>query len=435
MEDRESIEEGMRKKRSGRTRITSKYEQSWATNFQPQITNYGYDAAGRLTSVQYPSGMTESYTYDSAGNRIVQVNSVTGTTYYAYDSENKLIYTNSSGSITKYDYDGMGNTISGPTGNTTYDYERRLTSITLPSGDTVTYKYLPDGTRIMRANGTETEYYLYDREDRIADYDQSGNLIIAYTHGPGIDEPVAMTVNGSTYFYIPDIQGSIRAIADINGNLMASYVYDVWGNLISHDGPLSEKNDYLYTGREYDWETGIYYYRYRYYNPEIGRFMQSSWELNEEMNMYVYVNNDPVKGTDPTGHPYRPPWLPDHGSGHSYLYYCNYDEGKPYGKDCFTSNIISLSSQGLYWKCCLGLKKAITDYTLTEILDACSKVFTPANIRLALSTPCGNSPISPGRPPIFHPQAPIVRGTIPSYLLLKKVWRSPIQLIGKIWRP
>ena len=152
-------------------------------------------------------------------------------------------------------------------------------------------------------NNTETEYYLYDREDRIGDYDENGNLIIAYTHGPGIDEPVAMTVNGSTYFYIPDIQGSIRAIADINGNLMASYVYDVWGNLISHGGVLSERNDYLYTGREYDWETGIYYYRYRYYNPEIGRFMQSSWELNEEMNMYVYVNNDPVKGTDPTGHP------------------------------------------------------------------------------------------------------------------------------------
>ena len=155
----------------------------------------------------------------------------------------------------------------------------------------------------MRANNTDTEYYLYDREDRIGDYDSNGNLMTAYTHGPGTDEPVALTIGTSTYYYIPDIQGSIRAIADESGNLMASYVYDVWGNLISHDGPLSERNDYLYTGREYDWETGIYYYRYRYYNPEIGRFMQSSWELKEEMNMYAYVNNDPVKGMDPTGHP------------------------------------------------------------------------------------------------------------------------------------
>ena len=54
--------------------------------------------------------------------------------------------------------------------------------------DTVRYKYLPDGTRFMRANSTDTEYYLYDREDRIGDYDSNGNLIIAYTHGPGIDE-------------------------------------------------------------------------------------------------------------------------------------------------------------------------------------------------------------------------------------------------------
>ena len=74
--------------------------------------------------------------------------------------------------------------------------------------------------RFMRANSTDTEYYLYDREDRIGDYDTNGNLIIAYTHGPGIDEPVAMTTNGSTYFYIPDIQGSIRAIVDESGNLM-----------------------------------------------------------------------------------------------------------------------------------------------------------------------------------------------------------------------
>jgi len=171
----------------------------------------------------------------------------------------------------------------------------------------------------MRANSTGTEYYLYDREDRIGDYDEAGNLLIAYTHGPGIDEPLAMTISGSTYFYIPDIQGSIRAIVDEDGNLMASYVYDVWGTLISYNGTLAEKNDYLYTGREYDWETGIYYYRYRYYDPEIGRFMQSSWELNEEMNMYVYVNNDPVKGTDPTGHPYFPPTLPDHGNSGGYI--------------------------------------------------------------------------------------------------------------------
>ena len=205
--------------------------------------------------------------------------------------------------ITYYAYDRMGNTISsGNSTMMTYDYERRLTAITLPSGDTVTYKYLPDGTRIMRANSTETEYYLYDREDRIGDYDENGNLMIAYTHGPGMDEPVALNINGSTYFYIPDIQGSIKAIVDIDGNAKATYVYDVWGNLISHNGPLSERNDYLYTGREYDWETGIYYYRARSYNPEIGRFLQQDPEgMVDGPNMYAYVRNDPGNSVDPTG--------------------------------------------------------------------------------------------------------------------------------------
>ena len=175
-------------------------------------------------------------------------------------------------------------------------------NITLPNNINITYAYLPNGDRIMRQNDTETTYYLYDREDRIADYDPSGNLITAYTHGPGIDEPVAMTLNNSTYFYIPDIQGSIRAIVDTQGNAVATYQYDAWGNLVSYGGPMAEKNDYLYTGREYDWQTGVYYYRARYYNPELGRFLsQDPAGMVDGPNMYVYVKNNPVNGVDPSG--------------------------------------------------------------------------------------------------------------------------------------
>jgi len=202
----------------------------------------------------------------------------------------------------------------------------------------------------MNPNNSAMEITSCGEEDRIGDYDTNGNLMIAYTHGPGMDEPVALNINASTYFYIPDIQGSIRAIVDIDGNMMATYVYDVWGTLIAHNGTLSERNVYLYTGREYDWGTGIYYYRYRYYNPEIGRFMQSSWELNEEMNMYVYVNNDPVKGVDPTGHPYFPPLLPDHGNSGGYIGGVGVDIGPPPGAlDCSTcqSLVILICTAGV----------------------------------------------------------------------------------------
>ena len=65
---------------------------------------------------------------------------------------------------------------------------------------------------------------------------------------------------------------------------------------------MAEKNDYLYTGREYDWETGIYYYRARYYNPELGRFLtRDPAGMVDGPNMYVYVKNSPVNGVDPTG--------------------------------------------------------------------------------------------------------------------------------------
>ena len=90
--------------------------------------------------------------------------------------------------------------------------------------------------------------------------------------------------------YDTNSQGSIRAIVDENGNLMASYTYDAWGSLISYNGTLAEKNDYLYTGREYDWDSGIYYYRARYYNPEIGRFLSQDPDgMVDGPNMYVYA--------------------------------------------------------------------------------------------------------------------------------------------------
>ena len=190
--------------------------------------------------------------------------------------------------------------------------------------------------------------------NRVADHDVSGNALIAYTHGPGIDEPVAMNINGSTYFYIPDIQGSIRAIVDEDGNLMASYVYDVWGNLISHEGPLSEKNDYLYTAREYDWETGIYYYRARSYDSEIGRFLQQDPEgMVDGPNMYVYVGNDPVRNTDSLG---------TFGifAGISLflaifvigLNYCAYEQGKAAGRlNPYKGNSNDDKWEHCYWSC------------------------------------------------------------------------------------
>ena len=79
--------------------------------------------------------------------------------------------------------------------------------VQLPKNINITYAHLPNGDRIMREfeneTGASTTFYLYDREDRIGDYDINGNLLISYTHGPGIDEPVAMTIIGGGKVSVP----------------------------------------------------------------------------------------------------------------------------------------------------------------------------------------------------------------------------------------
>ena len=159
-------------------------------------------------------------------------------------------------------------------GTTTYEYdsENRLIRITDTESRVTTYTYDGLGRRIEKnANGTVTRY-VYDLEDILFEYDGNNELTARYTHGPGIDDPIAMDRGGQTFFYHTDGLGSITQITDSARQTVASYTYDAFGNITSQTGTLT--NPYTYTGREYDQESGLYYYRARYYDPGIGRFLQ-----------------------------------------------------------------------------------------------------------------------------------------------------------------
>jgi RHS repeat-associated protein len=139
---------------------------------------------------------------------------------------------------------------------------------------------------------------------RNAEYDVSNVLQRKYIYGPAVDEPIGLIeAAGSyagTYYYHFDALGSVTALTNSSGNTVEVYDYDVYGRVGATDA--SHPNRFMFTGREYDKETGLYYYRARYYNPQIGRFLQTDpIGYKDGMNWYRYCGNNPVQNTDPSG--------------------------------------------------------------------------------------------------------------------------------------
>jgi RHS repeat-associated protein len=139
---------------------------------------------------------------------------------------------------------------------------------------------------------------------RNATYDVSNILRRKYIYGPSVDEPICMIeAAGSyagTYYYHFDALGSVVGLTNSSGNTVEVYEYDVYGRLGATDA--SHPNRILFTGREYDKETGLYYYRARYYNPQIGRFLQTDpVGYGAGMNLYQYCGNGPIGRVDPFG--------------------------------------------------------------------------------------------------------------------------------------
>lgn len=183
----------------------------------------------------------------------------------------------------------------------TYDAENQLTQINQPNGSIAQYRYDALGRRIEKdINGTITRY-VYDSEDILLEFDGTNNKAVRYTHGLGIEEPLVMERDNQNLFYHVDGLGSIIDITDSNGTIVQSYLYDSFGNITQQTGTLI--NPYTYTGREFDFKNGLYYYRTRYYDSVMGRFLNEDpiGFVAGDNNFYKYVKNSPIGFVDPFG--------------------------------------------------------------------------------------------------------------------------------------
>ena len=261
-------------------------------------TNYGYDAIYELSQATQGGATTESYSYDPVGNRLSSL----GVSSYTTNTSNEV--TAAGGAMYTYDYNGNTTSKTNSTGTTSYtwDYENRLASVTLPnSGGTVTFKYDPLGRRIYKESPNATSIFLYDGDDLVETVNSAGSTVARYTPGPNIDEPLAMQRGTTTDYYEADGLGSVTSLTASNGTVAQSYAYDSFGNTTNSTGSLT--NFFRYTAREFDTETGLYFYRARYYDPTAGRFASEDPLLfgGGDPNFYVYVDGDPVDYTDITG--------------------------------------------------------------------------------------------------------------------------------------
>ena len=264
--------------------------------------SFEYDAIGQLTVVTTPAGRAISYTYDAAGNRILQDDSG-ALTPYAINELNQVIQ--AGGDALAYDLDG--NLISragGAAAAYSYDAENRLVAIDA-GGDLWEYEYDPLGNLLSEThNGTRTEY-LIDPAGALplilGEFDASNQLLASYTYGHGLVSRRSAADEAGYYAF--DGSGNAVGLYDAGGGVLNSYSYLPFGELLSSSESVT--NPFGFGGASGVLSTGpdMILMRNRLYDPALGRFysVDPLGVADRDVNVYRYGLNNPLQFSDPDG--------------------------------------------------------------------------------------------------------------------------------------
>ena len=258
-----------------------------------------------------PNGTSKSYTYDGFGNRtsvkVVENGKETKSIAATFNDGNQLVKFGNE-SLT---YDANGNRTSDGKYKYTWNENDQIVAITKQgeSNAFATYKYDEDNRRIEKnVNGQVTRYF-YDGDsiNPLYETDGSGTVLRQYVYSTS-GARLATKSKGQTLYYHYNPRGNVVAMTDQNREVVATYEYDSWGNVLKSDVKgIAADNPFGYAGYMYDKEIGMYYLIARYYNPEHGVFLSVDPDPGDEddpitMNGYTYGDNNPVMKIDPDGH-------------------------------------------------------------------------------------------------------------------------------------
>jgi RHS repeat-associated protein len=276
--------------------------------------NFSYDSLNRITQA-YTNGPNwgETYTIDAWGN-LTNRGPVSGKTNYEPLNAAPATVANR---LPGYSYDAAGNLTQNGSTTYTYDAENRIVSA---AG--WTYVYDGDGDRVKKASGSSGILYWRDvRGQVLSESDLTGAMQANYIFFGNQRIARRDIITGVDHYYFSNHLGSTNVITDATGNVTEQSDYYPYGGEIIVSG--SDTNHFKFTGKERDIESGLDDFGARHYSSTVGRFMTPDWsrdpdpvpyadyENPQTLNLYQYVENNPLNAWDPDGHGH---WAPCPGN-------------------------------------------------------------------------------------------------------------------------